>query len=159
MGKPDMKEHEYCNKNFISRWFLVLWQDVRHSLLTYLPRLTNCESLNVNSFEQSEGVYIFWFTKLHSSILWTKNRDGGRSENLGWRVVIRCFWSAKIWGGGERSYPPAPSGFAIPERYSNFAFHSSSTRCCKRNGERGTEKKWEGIWDKKRELKGQWRRH
>ena len=50
--------------------------------------LTNCESRNVNSLDQSEGVHFFL---IYQALFEQKDRDGGRSENLEWRVVIRCF--------------------------------------------------------------------
>ena len=41
-----------------------------------------------------------------------QSRDGGRSENLGWRVVMwhdsSVFWSTKIWGVCASPAPPVP---------------------------------------------------
>ena len=74
--------------------------------------LTNCESRNVNSLDQSEGVHFFL---IYQALFEQKDRDGGRSENLDWRVVIRCLWSAKIWEGrGEGAYSPSLPPLVLP---------------------------------------------
>ena len=126
--------------------------------------LTNCESRNVNSLDQSEGVHFFL---IYQALFEQKDRDGGRSENLDWRVVIRCFVICQNLGGaGGGGVLPflAPSGFAIPERHSNFAFNSLSTRlilCLERPAAKETEREEERkknekeYGTKKGELKGQ----
>ena len=68
-----------------------------------IDRYMDFSLLKLHLGESSPWQFLRW---------WPRARDGGRSENLGWQVVMwhdsYVFWSTKIWGACVSHASPVP---------------------------------------------------